>query len=128
MQVKGLGGDMQETSFLKEGGVEVTNARFCVPAQTFAMAGITSVKNFHESPKRLYPIVCGVLGLALLAGLPVAGVGLVVLAVVWWVGQRTKYHILLATSGGEVKALTSNDGLFVAKVLDALNRAIIARG
>lgn len=34
---------MSEKVFLDEGEVKVTQARFIVPAQTYAMAGITSV-------------------------------------------------------------------------------------
>lgn len=40
---------MEERIFLKESGVVVSNARFIVPAQTFAMAGITSV-TFAKCP------------------------------------------------------------------------------
>ena len=119
---------MEEKNILSENGVTVTNTRFIVPAQTYAMAGITSVKNFEEPPKRMYPIGCGIVGLLFLAGVPVLGVGLIVLAVFWWIYQKTKYHVLLTTAGGEVKALSSQNGPFISKVIQALNDAIVARG
>lgn len=40
---------MAEKTFLDEGGVTVTNARFVVPAQTYAMSEITSVKSLDEA-------------------------------------------------------------------------------
>jgi hypothetical protein len=41
---------MAERTFLDEGGVTVTNARFVVPVQTYAMSGITSVKSLKHTP------------------------------------------------------------------------------
>lgn len=119
---------MEERSFLKEGGIAVTSARFIVPSQTYAMAGVTSVKNAEESPKRSYPIVCGIIGLLFLFGVPVVGLVLIVTAVVWWIGQKRQYHVLLTTAGGEMKALSSQDGSFISRVVQALNDAIVARG
>ena len=36
--------EVQETTFFEQGNVKVTNARFIVPSQTYAMSDITSVK------------------------------------------------------------------------------------
>lgn len=119
---------MEEKNILSENGVTVTNTRFIVPSQTYAMAGITSVKNFEERPKRLYPIGCGIMGLLFLTGAPVFGVVLIVLAVAWWIGQKTKYHVFLTTAGGEVKALSNHNGQFISRVIQSLNEAIVARG
>ena len=44
---------MAEQTFLNESGVTVTNTRFIVPAQTYAMSGITSVKSLRRDPKRM---------------------------------------------------------------------------
>lgn len=119
---------MEEKSIFNEGGVTVTSARFIVPSQTYAVAGITSVKNYEERPKRSYPIGCGIVGLLFLAWVPVLGIALIVLAAIWWNGQKTKYEVLLTTAGGEVKALSSQNGQFISKVIQALNEAIVARG
>lgn len=119
---------MEEQTFLNEGSVTVTNARFIVPSQTFAMAGITSVKNSEEPPKRSYPVICGIIGFLCLSGAPVFGIGLLIVAVVWWIGQKSNYHVLLATAGGEMKALSSTDGAFISKVVTAINEAMVARG
>ena len=119
---------MEEKTFLSEGGVTVTNARFIVPSQTYAVSGITSVKNSQDYPKRLYPIVCGLFGFIFLVSATGFGLFLLVIAAIWWIGQKTQYHILLTTSSGEAKALSSNDGSFISKVVNALNEAIVARG
>lgn len=119
---------MEEKTFLTEGGVTVTNARFIVPSQIYAMSGITSVKNSMETPKRAYPIVCGIVGLILLASVPLVGIVLIAIAVIWWVGQKAQYHVLLTTAGGEMKALSSTNKDFISNVIKALNDAIVARG
>jgi ABC-type Fe3+ transport system permease subunit len=119
---------MEEKNILNENGITVTNTRFIVPSQTYAMAGITSVKNFKESPKRSYPIGCGIVGLLFLGGAPIVGIVLIVLAVVWWIGQKSTYHVVLTTAGGEVKALSNQSEEFISKVIHALNEAIVARG
>ncbi|MGE5526990.1 MAG: DUF6232 family protein [Rhodospirillaceae bacterium] len=120
---------MDESTFLNEGGVTVTKSRFIVPSQTYAMSGITSVKNSQENPNRLYPIVVGVIGVAALSGgATTFGAIALILAVVWLIGQKTQYHVVLTTAGGETKALTSTNGEFTKKVIAALNDCIIARG
>jgi hypothetical protein len=119
---------MEENTFLTEGGVTVTNARFIVPSQTYAMSGITSVKTSQDDPKRLYPILCGVFGLLLLMSATGFAILLIAVAVAWWIGQKTEFHVLLTTASGEAKALSSNNGAFISKVVHALNDAIVSRG
>ncbi|SMG12479.1 DUF6232 family protein [Paraburkholderia susongensis] len=122
---------MDERIFLEEGGVKVTSARFIVPAQTYAMSGITSVKSKIEPAKRGGPIVVGVVGLcAMFAGLAgvVIGAILIALAVLWWRAQKGEYHVLLHSSSGEAKALSSKDESFIGRVVAALNDSIVARG
>lgn len=120
---------MEEKTFLSLDHVKVTSTRFIVPSQTFAMAGITSVKNSVERPKRAYPIWCGIFGvIALITDAYAVGVVLLVLAAVWWIGQKTQYHVVLATAGGEMTALTSRDRSYISNVVTALNDSIVARG
>ncbi len=120
---------MEEKTFLSLDDVRVTSARFIVPSQTFAMAGITSVKNSVEPPKRAYPIWCGIFGIvALIADVYLLGVLLLALAAVWWIGQKAQHHVVLATAGGEMTALSSKDKSYIASVVKALNDSIVARG
>jgi len=121
----------QETVFLNSGGVTVTNARFVVPGQTYAMAGLTSVK-YHEQPQKwIAGAVCG----ALAAWWFTIGDYMLPLAIVFaifspfalWRGRR-RYDVILSTSSGEVRALSSHARDDIREVVKALNNAIIYRG
>lgn len=138
------GTTLEERIFFRESGVVVSNARFIVPAQTFAMAGITSVKTFREVPKRGGLIVLMLVGmLILLGGIGVAssnGIGggsvgviafgllLTAAAIFAATQQRDRFHLLLKTASGEAKALTSMDLAFIQRVVAGLNEAIVHRG
>lgn len=54
---------MQETTFFEYEGVRITNSRFIVDGQTFAMNNITSVKPMEEKPKRLLPALLIIFGI-----------------------------------------------------------------
>lgn len=119
---------MEEKTFLNEGGVTVTSSRFIVPEQTYAMSGITSVKNSTDYPKRTGPILVGLVGVWMLALANWYGAIPIVLCILWWISQKPTFHILLATSGGELKALSSGDAAFISRVVKSLSDAIVHRG
>lgn len=126
---------MSEKVFLDEGEVKVTQARFIVPAQTYAMAGITSVASLKQDPSRKRPNRVMIIGfIATLWGFSVsvsAGViGLLVLAagMAWWLLQKPTYYVVLHSASGESRALKSKNGEWIARVVTALNDAIVARG
>lgn len=119
---------MAETTYFESGEVKVTNARFISGAHTFAMNNVTSVKPFTEQPKRFWPIVMLLVGLGVATnsigiGLAIVAAGAIVLYI-----QKTKYFVLLATSGGETKALMTHDRAYLNSVMNALNEAIVHRG
>lgn len=121
-----------EKTFLNEGGVTVTNTRFIVPAQTFAMSGITSVKSFEERKSKTLPILLIVLGVLTLLGARDAGplaVALAILAVgIGLLMRKPTFYVLLSVASGEAKALSSKDGAWISKVVAALNDSIVHRG
>lgn len=124
---------MAEQTFLEEGEVTVTNSRFVVPGQTYAMSGVTSVKSTVYNPSRIGPIiliVLGILGMIIGAksGALPGGIILLVIGIAWWVLKKPKYSIMLSSASGEVEALTSKNKGFILRVVDAVNEAIIARG
>lgn len=120
---------MEEKSFFEYEGVKVTNSRFIVDSQTFAMSNITSVKASEESPSRTGPILFLVVGaLGLLGGAFAFGVICILIGGVWMAVQKTYYHVVLTTAGGESKALTSVQKNYVEQVVRALNDAIVSRG
>lgn len=126
---------MQETTFLRESGVTVTNARFIVPSQTYAMSGITSVKMYREPPQRGLAVLMLIVGVILFVGglgagtrmaifgLCIGGVGVALIY-----AAKAKYHVVLKTASGEAQALTSVDMAFIRRVVDGLNASIVHRG
>jgi len=121
----------QETTFLNEQGIRVTNTRFILPKQTFAMSGITSVQSHEDKPSRLGPVFFLIIGaLVLVSNREAIVFGLIMLIIggVWFAMQKTTHHVLLHTASGEAKALSSKDGAWISKVVHALNDSIIHRG
>lgn len=119
---------MQETTFFEYEGVRVTNTRFIVDGQTFAMNNITSVKPLEKRPNRLLPVLLIVLGALPAINGAYGGLALSLVGVVWFVLQKTVYHIMLHTSGGETSALKTYQKEYLQKVVTALNNAIVHRG
>lgn len=120
--------EMNEKTFFEYDGVKVTNARFIVDGQTFAMSNVTSVKPIAVPPNRLWGCVLLLLGLTGLMSNPFFGVPVTGVAIYVIYKQKKTYHIMLRTSGGETKALTTQQKEYLDKVVSALNEAIVHRG
>jgi hypothetical protein len=121
--------EIQEKIYYELGEVKVTNARFIVPSQTYAMSGITSVKFFTEKPSKIGAVVAFLItALALFnqGNIWVIGISLVVGLLLWF--RKPTHHVVLSTASGETKALETQDREFIANVIQGLNDAIIARG
>ena len=119
---------MEETVVFEQNNVKVTNARFIVDGQTYAMNGVTSVKQFEKKPPRVIPIVIGLVGLGTVTQTFLGGLVILAVAIGIWFIQKAQYSVLLQTSSGSSQALTSPDGAYIARVVAALNDAIISRG
>lgn len=119
---------MNETVVFDENNVKVTNTRFIVDGQTYAMNGVTSVKRFEKKPPRIVPILVALIGLGAMAGSFLIGVIIVAAAVGIWKIQKAQYSVLLSTSSGDAQALTSPDRVYIERVISALNDAIVNRG
>lgn len=121
---------MEEKTFFQHDGVHVTNSRFVVDGQTYAMSNITSVKAWVNKPSRLIPILLIVFGvLPIIGGSKAYGALILAVAgVIWFLLQKTYYHVQLHTAGGETNALKSKQKEYVEKVVGAINEAIIHRG
>lgn len=119
---------MEEKTFFEYEGVRVTNARFVVDGQTFAMSNVTSVKPVAVPPNRLWGYVLLLIGLVALIQNPFFGVPVIAIAAYFVYSQKATYHVMLRTSGGETKALTTHQKEYLNKVISALNDAIVYRG
>jgi hypothetical protein len=119
---------MSEKQFFHYEDVKITNTRFVNGAQTYAMSNVTSVKSFEQKPKRLGGILVLLVGLLIAMNTPVAGLLIAASAGVYLAMQKTMYHVMLATAGGEVSALKTTQREYLEKVVFALNEAIVYRG
>lgn len=130
---------LAEKIFMDAHGVKVTNARFIVHKQTYAMASVSSVKVgvTDVTPSKAAPIVTAALGgLWLLGAYPngfkaiIAPLVMIAAGVLWFRSIKTvyEYKIVLTTSSGETTALTSTSEPDIRVVETALNNAIVYRG
>ena len=72
---------MEEKMFFEYEGVKVTNARFVVDGQTFAMSNATSVNPLEQQPKRIGGILLLLVGLISLTQNAFFGIPVIALAV-----------------------------------------------
>ena len=123
---------MSEQIFFERDGVKVTNARFIVNSQTYAMNGVTSVKSSIVPPNRMGAILA--IGVGLLMLFAADGIGKVVgIAIIggaaWFLSQQKAMHsVYLSSASGEIQALSNTDQGFIGSVIQALNEALVHRG
>ncbi len=129
---------MEETVFFNFDGVTVSNSRFIVRSQTYAMHSVTSVKPGVVEPKHGIAILFLFIGFLLLIGemlelytagvLLMAGAVAIIIGLIAWTIEKPKYAVVLNTSAGEHHALVSHKKQDIEHVLQALNQAIVSRG
>lgn len=131
-----------EKIFFDAHGIKVTNARFIVTKQTYAMASVNSVKvdkTDRTPPKSGAIFFCVLGGLMIFASisdfkglwlLALIGLGTLIWGVKWYgsIKPKFEYKLNLTTSSGETTALTSFSEPDIRVVEDALNNAIVYRG
>lgn len=122
-----------EKIFFEYEDVKVTNSRFINGANTYAMAGITSIKLREKKPGMMDVFICILVVLLLLFKavenyqLLIPALLLAILAFYLYKKKKTLYAIILATSGGETEGLLSNQLDYTTQVANALNEAVIYR-
>ena len=125
-----------ESTFFQSRGIAVTNARFIVGAQTFAVRGITSVQGVETPASYGWPALLTLLGLVIMAlslfggevGVGVFGVLLFAAGIWLFTRQKPKFAVVLRTAGGDVTAYESRNRDHIAEIIRALNEAIISHG
>ena len=124
-----------ESTFFQSGDIAVTNARFIVGAQTFAMRGITSVQGVETPATYVGPVILALLGLIMAAslfngsiGLGIVGVLILAADICIFIRRKTTFAVVLRTAGGEVTAYQSTNREHIAQIIRALNEAIISHG
>ncbi len=129
---------MEETVFFNFNGIIVSNSRFIVRSQTYAMQSVTSVKPGIVKPSRGVAMAFMLIGVLLLIGellelldkgvLLVAGVVAILIGFIAWYLEKPRYSVVLHTAAGEHHALISDKKQDIEHVLQALNQAIVSRG
>jgi hypothetical protein len=119
----------QEKVFLKNEYVTVTNTRFMVPGQTYAMAGVTSVRSEAISPSLKWPVLLSVVGFLFLfsSGLRLFGVFMTIVGVLIGLLLKTDYAVAITISSGEVRAVTDKDAAYIGSIVAAVNDSIVYR-
>jgi len=121
--------DTQEKIYYEGGEVKVTNARFIVSSQTYAMSGITSVKFYSEKPSKLGPLIAfSIAIIALLSQANIWVIGIPLILGVLLLLRKATHHVVLSSASGETRALNSQNKEFISSVIQSLNDAIVARG
>ncbi|MDF3085241.1 DUF6232 family protein [Burkholderia sola] len=118
-----------ETVFFQHGSVTVTNTRFIVPGQTYAMSNVTSIKHLEKAPSRALGVIIAIIGVLILFA-HVWLFGLIAIAAGAFLAWNAKgqYDVLLHTASGEVRAFQSADRSLVQQIVGALNQAVVFRG
>lgn len=121
---------MSETIFFQDNGVTVTNSRFVTTGQTHALAGITSVRRYVQTPNRTWPILLIIFGLIgfNIQDFKVIAPILLIAGIAWLFLQKATHSVMISTAAGEVKALSDKNSNRITQIVDALNNAIIHRG
>jgi predicted membrane channel-forming protein YqfA (hemolysin III family) len=135
---------MEETVFFNFNGIIVSNSRFIVRSQTYAMQSVTSVKPGIIKPSRAVALAFILIGMLLMIAelaalelldlldhqgvLLVAGVVAILIGLIAWYLGKPRYSVILHTSAGEHHALVSDNKQDIEHVLQALNQAIVSRG
>ena len=122
---------MEEKIFFNEGQVTVSNSRFTVSGQTYAMSNVTSVKSGIIEADYGAPAFIFFIGLACLFGsgwVFFVGIIVILLAIFMFVDNKPTYSVILNTASGENHALVSTDKLYIEQVINSLNESIVSRG
>ncbi|CNJ97186.1 Uncharacterised protein [Yersinia mollaretii] len=123
---------MEEKEFFSHGDVRVTNSRFTVSGATYAMNGVTSVKQLQTTPSKVGPVILAIIGAVVTfnadSGGKIIGVLMLLAAIFWFKKIRPEYIVVLNSSSGEAQALRSYDKNYIQSVINALNESIVFRG
>jgi hypothetical protein len=119
--------------------VSVTSTRLIIGSTTYALRNITSVRMSVTPPNNTGAVLLMLLGI--LGGIIggnigfmqntqygvmciVAAVVTVALSIIWMVKTKSDYHLGIASSSGEVNALTSTQE-YIGTIVEKINEAIV---
>jgi LPXTG-motif cell wall-anchored protein len=136
----------EETVFLEEGSIRITNLRAIFGPKTYPVSYIASVSMVEKAPDPAMPIIflfflLLVLAIFLMMGfvlsfvtgdtpwtIIILGVLLFALAGLMLPKRKTRYIVQIASASGDTTVLDTTDRRQSARVVIAINKAIIQDG
>ena len=120
----------QEKIFYQDSEVTVTQDRFVVGSETYAIENISSVSNFEIVKSKNGPSMLMALGAILLvpSGMRILGGVLVIIGFLWLFSVKNEYAVRISMNAGEINSVVSKNRDYIQKIVDALHEAVIFRG
>jgi hypothetical protein len=132
-----------EQTFYEDGEVKVTNLRAIIGSKTYAISNVFSVSLSRKDPSGCLPLI--VLFLGICAGIGsfyefynkdivdaivffILGVVFIILSIRAMRSLKSTYFIQINSASGEINALGSQDEVYIRKIIDAINQAIVQKG
>jgi Family of unknown function (DUF6232) len=122
--------NQSETQFYQDGAVTVTQSRFVTQSKTYAMRNISSVHVFEIEKSRVGPIIMILIGFPFLFSGDIFWIGLIIIgfSILCLFGIKNEYAVRISTNAGEANSILSYDRVYIEKIVNALNEAIVYRG
>lgn len=120
-----------EKIFYQDESVKVTQSRFTVENETYAMRNISSVTNYEIKKSKIIPRIIMLIGIFLIFLMEAFFIGgmMAIVGLVWQLLLlKNDFAVKISTNAGEPNTLISKNKEYIQEVVDAINEAIIYRG
>ncbi|WP_183567681.1 DUF6232 family protein [Mucilaginibacter sp. SP1R1] len=119
-----------EITFYQDMDVTVTQSRYVTHSKTYAMRNISSVHIFEIVKSKKLPVLMIIIGFLMLFSneLRIMGFIILLLGVTVLSLIKNEFSVRISTNSGEANSIVSKDKLYIQKIVNALNQAIIHRG
>lgn len=131
---------MREIYFYDDKKVAVTNHRFIIGNETYAMHHITSVKRGETLADRGLPSLITLAGFAIIAydlyrlfkfgtdfKLLILGVLVLLIGITMFLNSKDEYSVIIKTSAGEDQPVSHTSKDYIDEIVQALNTSIVSR-
>ena len=121
---------MDESLLFSSADLKVSNQHLNVRGKIYAIADINHVELNFIQPKRLLATILFLTGLFLLldeGNLFALGGFSIILSVVFWVSEGTRYALVIHSAASEKQVYISSDRLLIEKVIYALDTAMLEK-
>jgi len=128
----------EEISIFRDANIHVTNLRAMLQDKTYAMANVTSVSMFTQSPDNTgAAILVGLGALIFLAGFGSESIRgcsftfgpiMLVIGAAILLTSKNVYWVRIGSASGETNAISSRDRDYIMRIVNAMNEAIVRRG